>query len=158
MLKVGIHGVLIKECLMKKKTEYTIDELLNPTKHFVKVSQGIFQLNMSSHAKILFMVLIGFKNNNSSGVHPSLSYLAKQINVKCRKSVMRCLKELRELGLIEWEQLAHNGANHYYFDSSNIVRLRKKRTMGKKTQRSRVKSPTYKDIKLLRNNIIEFKK
>lgn len=159
MLPVGTHGALIRACLMSK--DYTDYDICNPKSHFVKVSQGIFQLKISSHAKILLMVLIGFKNNNKSGVHPSLRYLAKQINVKCRKSVMKPLKELRDAGMIEWEQKHHNGANHYYFDSYNKSRIREKRlrkTGGESSHRRGVNVPTYKDITLYRNNIIPIKK
>ena len=140
--------------------KYTIDEVLNPTRHFIKVSQGLINLPISSQAKILFMVLIGFKNNNSTGVHPSLKYLAKTINVKCKKAVAHHLKELRDNGLIEWEQKTLNGANHYYFDLDNLVRIRRKRKSkgGVKTTQRGVKTPDYKDITLYRNNIVEFKK
>jgi porphobilinogen deaminase len=140
--------------------KYTIDEILNPTRHFIKVSQGLIHLEISSQAKILFMVLIGFNNNNSSGVHPSLRYLAKTINVKCKKAVGKHLKELRDNALIEWEQKTMNGANHYYFDLENMVRIRRKRNSkgGEKTTQRGVKTPDYKDITIYRNNIINFKK
>ena len=62
--------------------------------------------------------------------------------------------------LIEWEQKTMNGANHYYFDLENMVRIRRKRNSkgGEKTTQRGVKTPDYKDITLYRNNIVEFKK
>ena len=134
--------------------KYTEEELLNPTKQWIKVSQGVFHLPISSQAKILYMILTGFYRSNKSGVHPGRSYLAKALNIKSKKMVTKYLKELQMMGLLEWEQKTLNGANHYYFDLDNKVRIRrKKKSKGvQKTSPLGAKRDSYKDIRLL--NII----
>ena len=135
--------------------KYTEQELLHPTKQWIKVSQGIFHLPISAQSKLILMVLIGFYNSNTTGVHPSRSYLAKSIGIKSKRMVTKYLRELQELGVLEWEQKTLNGANHYYFDLDNKVRIRRKKKSkgGEMNPPLGAKRDSYKDINLL--NIIK---
>lgn len=134
--------------------KYTEDELIHPTKQWIKVSQGIFHLPISAQAKILLMVLIGFYRSNKTGVHPSRSYLAKTIGIKSKKMVTKYLKEIQSLGMLEWEQKTLNGSSHYYFDLDMKCKIRhkKKSKGGEKNPMGGAKRDSYKDINLL--NII----
>lgn len=134
---------------------YTEEELLRPTKQWIKVSQGVFHLPCSAQAKILYMILTGFYRSNKTGVHPSRSYLAKALNIKSKKMVTKYLKELADMGLLEWEQKKLNGASHYYFDLDNKVRIRRKKKAkgGEKNPIGGAERDSYKDITLL--NIIK---
>ena len=135
--------------------KYTEQEILTPSKQWIKVSQGIFHLPISAQAKLILMVLVGFYNSNKDGIHPSRGYLAKAIGIKSKKMVTKYLKELQSLGLLEWEQKIINGANYYYFDLDNKVRIRrKKKSRGvEKNPSGGVKRDSYKDIRL--KNIIK---
>tara|TARA_B110000858_G_C17792483_1_gene470664 strand:- start:1704 stop:2144 length:441 start_codon:yes stop_codon:yes gene_type:complete len=134
--------------------KYTEDELIHPTKQWIKVSQGIFHLPISAQAKILLMVLIGFYRSNKTGVHPSRSYLAKTIGIKSKKMVTKYLKEIQSLGMLEWEQKTLNGSSHYYFDLDMKCKIRNKKKSkgGEKNPMGGAKRDSYKDINLL--NII----
>ena len=81
---------------------------------------------MSCQAKVLFLLLLQFYQFNKDGVHPSQTYLAKNMGLKTIKSVNKYAKELQDLGLLEWEQTKKQSgtANQYYLDTHNKVRLR----------------------------------
>ena len=102
------------------------DKWLKPDKRFTRVSHSYLKLPMSCQAKVLFLLLLQFYQFNKDGVHPSQTYLAKNMGLKTRKSVNKYAKELQDLGLLEWEQTKKQSgtANHYYLDTHNKVRLR----------------------------------
>jgi len=111
------------------------DKYLKPDKRFTRVSHSYLKLPMSCQAKVLFLLLLQFYQFNKDGVHPSQSYLAKNMGLKTRKSVNKYAKELQDLGLLEWEQTKKQSgtANHYYLDTENKVRLRRLRKSVAKT-------------------------
>jgi len=115
------------------------DKWLKPDKRFTRVSHSYLKLPMSCQAKVLFLLLLQFYQFNKNGVHPSQSYLAKNMGLKNRKSVQNYAKELRELGLLEWEQTKKSSgtANQYYLDTTNKVRIRRLRNSVAKTQRKK---------------------
>ena len=105
------------------------DKYLLPQSRFTRVSHSYLKLGMSCQAKVLFLLLLQFYQFNKDGIHPSQTYLAKNMNRKSRKSVSKYARELQALGLLEWEQeIKKSGtANRYYLDFMSKHALRKKR-------------------------------
>ena len=104
---------------------------------------------MSCQAKVLFLLLLQFYQFNKDGVHPSQTYLAKNMGLKTRKSVNKYAKELQDLGLLEWEQTKKQSgtANHYYLDTHNKVRLRNMRKSVASKQRKKAVVLSLAEIK-----------
>lgn len=79
---------------------------------YAKIPTEIAKMKMSDGARSTLLILRAFSNSDGTRCFPSRNAIAK-IRGCHIKTVDRSLKELKEMGLIDWQR-GHKGLNNLY--------------------------------------------
>ena len=105
--------------------------------------------NLKANTKILLLVIMSYESKEGYS-YPSHSRLIKETGLS-KSTLIKCLKELEELGYITSEKVAGNN-NKYFIDSSVKISSSKSNTSAKNDTGSSTKNDTGVVLNLVHKN------
>ena len=117
---------------------------------YTKVDNNLLRNeNLKANTKILLLVIISYESKEGYS-YPSHSRLIKETGLS-KSTLIKCLKELEELGYITSEKTTGNN-NKYFIDSSIKISSSKNDTSTKNDTSSSTKNDTGVVLKMIHKN------
>jgi predicted transcriptional regulator len=108
-------------CLLQKE-QITMNELKDGLRVFVVPTEILDMEELTTHEKMVYMVLRSYANGHDNSVFPSIQTIAKKGSMS-KPTAIKCLDRLIELGLVVKEERKKVSKNGKISSTSNLYYL-----------------------------------